>query len=157
RQLVESALAGRFAMKFVDDETAAVAALEREPFAAVLASHEIGPPLSHLVRCARHRHPEVPVIVLGTTSTVEEAVDAMRRGAADYLPPPFDAGVLRLRLQRVVEQGGDGQAEADRPKAPELPGLVGTSQAMARLYATIDKVTRYKTNILLLGESGTGK
>ncbi len=92
-------------VKSAADEAGALAALVREPLAAAVVSHGIEPSaISSIVTCARQRHPEVPVIVLGATAAVDEAVDAMRRGATDYLPPPLEVPVLLLRLQRIVEQ-----------------------------------------------------
>jgi DNA-binding NtrC family response regulator len=144
--------------KAVASDAAAVAALDREPFSVAVIAHSLGPSaISSVIACANRRHPEVPVVVLGSTSTVDEAVDAMRRGAADYLPPPVESQVLLLRLQRLLERlpdVGGGKSEA---KAPEFFGLVGGSSAMTRTYSTIEKISRYKTNVLLLGESGTGK
>jgi DNA-binding NtrC family response regulator len=146
-------------VKSTTGEAGALAALVREPLAAAIVSHAIGPSaISSIVTCARQRHPEVPVIVLGATSAVDEAVDAMRRGASDYLPPPLEVPVLLLRLQRLVEQRTDSASDsAANAKTAEFPGLTGSSPSMVRVYNTIDKVTRYKTNVLLLGERGTGK
>ena len=144
--------------KAVASDTAAVAALDREPFSVAVISHGLGPSaISSVIACANRRHPDVPVVVLGSTSTVDEAVDVMRRGAADYLPPPVDAQVLVLRLQRLLERPATAGGRTPQPKAPEFFGLVGGSAAMTRTYATIEKISRYKTNVLLLGESGTGK
>jgi DNA-binding NtrC family response regulator len=156
---VAAALTGvGFKVKPAADEATAIVDLAREPFATAIVSHDVGPAaISRLVSAAKMRHPDVAVVVLGTTSTVEEAVDVMRRGATDYLPPPLDLPVLLLRLQRIVEQRDKDQPTARSRKASELPGLVGTSPAMGRVYDTIEKVSRYKTNVLLLGESGTGK
>jgi len=157
---VASALTGvGLKVKSAVGEAAAIADLAREPFVAAVVSHDLGSAaISSLVSCANMRHPEVAVVVLGSTSTVEEAVDVMRLGATDYLPPPLELPVLLLRLQRIFEQ----RAEEARPteharRTPELPGLIGSSAAMGRVYRTIEKISRYKTNTLLLGESGTGK
>jgi transcriptional regulator with GAF, ATPase, and Fis domain len=57
----------------------------------------------------------------------------------------------------MCELRTEGPAAETVRRPPELPGLVGSSSAMGRVYSTIEKVSRYKTNILLLGESGTGK
>ena len=144
--------------KAVASDNAAVTALEREPFSVAVIAHSLGPSaISSVIARANRRHPDVPVIVLGSTSTVEEAVDVMRRGAADYLPPPVDSQMLLLRLQRLLERPADMAEPRSQPKAPEFSGLVGGSAAMTRTYATIEKISRYKTNVLLLGESGTGK
>jgi DNA-binding NtrC family response regulator len=145
-------------VKVAANEAAAIADLGREPFAAAIVSHDLGPgAISRLVSGANMRHPDVAVIVLGTTSTVEEAVDVMRRGATDYLPPPLELPVLLLRVQRIVEQRAEAEPAPRSRRALELPGLVGSSPAIERVYDTIEKVSRYKTNVLLLGESGTGK
>jgi DNA-binding NtrC family response regulator len=143
--------------KAVASDNAAITALEREPFSVAVIAHSLGPSaISSVIARANRRHPDVPVVVLGSTSTVEEAVDVMRLGAADYLPPPVDSQMLLLRLQRLLERPADMAEPRSQPKAPEFFGLVGGSAAMNRTYATIEKISRYKTNVLL-GESGTGK
>jgi DNA-binding NtrC family response regulator len=146
-------------VKHAATEAGAIAALGREPLVAAVVSHLVGPSaISSIVTCARQRHPEVPVVVLGSSSTVDEAVDVMRRGATDYVPPPVDPHLLLLRLQRIVERRVDAAPNsATGAKSADFPGLVGSSAAMTRVYNTIDKITRYKTSVLLLGESGTGK
>jgi DNA-binding NtrC family response regulator len=157
--LISPALAGAgLRVTVASGDAMAVEDLTRQPFIAAVVSNEIGPAgLSSVIRCARMRQPEVPVLVLGTTSTVEEAVDVMRRGANDYLPPPLELPVLLLRLQRICEQKADGSEPSRARRPSELPGIIGSSSAMARVIGTIEKVSRYKTNVLLLGESGTGK
>ena len=141
----------------VATEDEALAALDREPLAAALLPQSFGPvAIGALVARAGHRHPPVPVVVLGTTGTVQEAVDAMQQGAADYLAPPFDAETLLLRLKRLVEQPGPAEARLATPPGG-FTGLVGSSGAIQRILQTIDKISRYKTNVLILGESATGK
>jgi DNA-binding NtrC family response regulator len=138
-------------------ETEALAALDREPLAFALVAQSLGSvAIAGLVARAGHQHPEVPVVVLGTAGTVQEAVDAMQQGAADYLPPPVDPETLLARLRRIL----DRPETSPRPSpgaASAFPGLVGSSPVIRRVLATIDKIARYKTNVLILGESGTGK
>jgi DNA-binding NtrC family response regulator len=147
--------------KLAASEAEVVAMLGREPLAAAVIAHPVAAStLANIVAAATQRHPEIAIVVLGATNSVEEAVDAMRAGAADYLPPPIEPAVLRLRLERVLARrasGGAAATDTRRRKEPDFPGLVGHSSAMARLYETLAKVSRYKTNVLLLGESGTGK
>jgi DNA-binding NtrC family response regulator len=138
-------------------EEDALEALDREPLAVVLVAHALGPvAIGSVVARAGHQHPEVPVVVLGAAGTVQEAVDAMQQGAADYLAPPFDAESLLARLRRVLQRG---PARPPPPTSPTTPfaGLVGSSPAIRKVLATIDKISRYKTSVLILGESGTGK
>ncbi|MGB8931906.1 MAG: response regulator, partial [Anaeromyxobacteraceae bacterium] len=79
-------------------EADALAVLDREPLSVVLVAQAMGPvATSSVVARAGHQHPEVPVVVLGAAGSVQEAVDAMQQGAADYLAPPFDAESLLAR------------------------------------------------------------
>jgi DNA-binding NtrC family response regulator len=98
----------------------------------------------------------VPVVVLGGAGTVQEAVDAMQLGVADYLAPPFEPEELLSRLRRVLERGRGVAAPPPAVTSP-FAGLVGSSPAIRRVLSTIDKISRYKTSVLVLGESGTGK
>jgi DNA-binding NtrC family response regulator len=139
------------------DERQALAALEGEAaatLAAIYVSQSLGPAaLKALLAGAAQRCPDAPAVVLGTTGTVQEAVDAMQLGAADYVAPPHPPEAALRRLALLLARAG---REVERAPQP-LPGIVGTSPAMIRLYDAIEKISRYKSNILLLGESGTGK
>jgi DNA-binding NtrC family response regulator len=134
----------------------ALSALDRDPPAVVLVAQALGPvATANVVARAGHLQPEVPVVVLGASGTVQEAVDAMQQGAADYLAPPFDPDTLLSRLRRVLERG---RATASSPAVTSpFAGLVGSSPTIRRVMATIDKISRYKTSVLILGESGSGK
>ncbi|HEX9241434.1 MAG TPA: sigma-54 dependent transcriptional regulator [Anaeromyxobacter sp.] len=143
-----------FAPVAAHDEREASAELARGETAAMYLSQALGAaPLRALLDAAAQRSPDAPAVILGEAGTVQEAVDAMQLGAADYLAPPLDPDAAVRRLALLL-------ARADRagPAAPQrLPGIVGTSPAMLRLYDAVEKVSRYKSNVLLLGESGTGK
>jgi DNA-binding NtrC family response regulator len=134
-------------------ERDALDALARGAFAAIYVSQSVGvPALQRLVAAAAQRPGAAQVVVLGTSGSVQEAVDAMQLGASDYLPPPYDADAVLRRLAAALER-------MDPPEVlpTGLLGVIGTSPAMRKLYRSIEKIARYKSNILLLGESGTGK
>jgi len=139
----------------VATEAEAHRALEASAPAAAFVSCGLGvTALAGLIARAANLASPAPVIALGHGSTVQEAVDAMQRGAADYLPAPVQAEAALWRLKRLTGR----RAPPARPglSAP-LTGLVGASPAMQKIASTIEKICRYKTNVLLLGESGTGK
>jgi DNA-binding NtrC family response regulator len=143
-----------FAAVAARDERQALALLARGEAAALYVAQALGPAaLKALLAASAQRCPDAPVVVLGATGTVQEAVDAMQLGAADYVPPPHDPDATVRRLAVLL-----ARARRDREDAPQgLPGIVGTSPAMLRLYDAVEKISRYKSNVLLLGESGTGK
>ena len=137
------------------DERGALEAIEGGPLAAVYVAQELGAPaLARLVAAAGQRQADAPIVVLGSSGTVQEAVDAMQLGAADYVPPPYDPDALVRHLARAAERAAP---TAGAPFPPGLLGVVGTSPAMRKLYDAMEKISRYKSNVLLLGESGTGK
>jgi DNA-binding NtrC family response regulator len=149
--------AASFSVVRAHSEAQALDALDAKPLALGLASPKVGAPaLATIIARAGQRQPEVPVIVAGNTGTVQEAVDAMQVGAADYFILGGDAQPMMERVRKLL---------AARPppvKAPvgggiDFMGLVGSSPAMRELLARIEKISRYRTNILLLGESGSGK
>ena len=113
--------------------------------------------------------PDSPFIVVMTAEdTMRTAVEAMKRGAADYLGKPFDLPRVE-RIIRDLATAGDPSgedAERDEAAAPEarkfkdvaLPEtLIGRSAAMIEVYKEIGRVARTEMTVLLMGESGTGK
>ncbi len=137
-------------------ERDALDALDGTAFAAVYVSQSLGgPAVARLVAAAGQRVGDGPsFVVLGSAGTVQEAVDAMQLGAGDYLAPPHDPEAVVRRLARALERAAPPHRE---PAAASLLGVVGSSPAMRKLYESIEKISRYKSNVLLLGESGTGK
>jgi DNA-binding NtrC family response regulator len=139
-------------------EAEALELLERGHCATALVAQRLGAgSLRAIAARAAQQQPEIPIIVLGASASLQDAVDAMQHGAADFLPPPYSGDALLDRLKKLVV--APVPRPDDGPAVPSLEhlGIVGKSPAMARVYATITKVSRYKTNVLLLGESGCGK
>ncbi len=95
---------------------------------------------------------DAPLLLLAARPSLERAVDAFRRGVADYLAKPVDTA----RLRTLLATGGlRGRADAARGEA--APQLLGDSSAMQTLRDHIARVAPTEASVLLLGESGTGK
>ncbi len=108
----------------------------------------------------RLRQESVPptVVVITAFATVEKAVEAMRRGAFDFLPKPFQPGLVELTVQKALER--NELREENRALRAALPGgkpLVGISGALRELVEQARKAAESKSTVLLVGESGTGK
>jgi DNA-binding NtrC family response regulator len=105
----------------------------------------------------------VPIIVMTAWSSVELAVEAMRRGAADFIQKPWDNArlltVLRtqLDLHRVQRQADMLEAENRFLRADGLPTLIAESRAMQPVLEMIARISPSDANVLITGEHGTGK
>lgn len=103
----------------------------------------------------------IPIIFMTAHGTAETAIEAMKRGAFDYLLKPYDLGELKQtiqqaldssRLRRVPVMMADEVSDGDR-----VDRIVGNSPAMQTVYKEIGRVAPRDVNVLVLGESGTGK
>lgn len=105
--------------------------------------------------------PQLAVIVMTAYGSIETAVEAIRRGAYDYITKPFKDGELLLRVEKGLEHAGlvstvDLMA-GEFKERHGLSALVGRSQAMRDLTTRISRVAASEATVLVQGESGTGK
>ncbi|HEY1536319.1 MAG TPA: sigma-54 dependent transcriptional regulator [Polyangiaceae bacterium] len=116
-----------------------------------------------LLAKVREQYPDIPTIVTTAFGEVSFAVLAMRAGAEDYLTKPVDFDALLLAVERALQRR-ELAAEAENLRRQlrtrdqaGLEGLLGTSPAMQRVYATAKQVAPSRATVLITGESGTGK
>jgi DNA-binding NtrC family response regulator len=111
-----------------------------------------------LLERLHNRYPEIPVVLLSAHGTVELAVEAMKRGAFDFLTKPFDKEKVLEVIHKALGQGERARLEFQGPFAPEARcGMVGESLAMRKLRELVEKVAPSPTTLLITGETGTGK
>lgn len=105
----------------------------------------------------------LPVIVMTAWASVETAVEAMRRGARDYIQKPWDNARLLATLRTQIELGQalrKGQRledECRRLRTQNLPDLIAESRAMRPVLDMMERVAPADANVLITGEHGTGK
>jgi two-component system nitrogen regulation response regulator GlnG len=104
--------------------------------------------------------PRLPVIVITAYAATETAIEAMKRGAFEYLLKPVDLPQLSEVVQRAVELSRLRHVPAvfgDEEEAEEAERIVGRSPAMQEVYKAIGRVAPRDVTVLIQGESGTGK
>jgi DNA-binding NtrC family response regulator len=143
------------------DAEAGITALYERPFDIVLTDLKLpGKDGIEVLKAAKEVHPDLPVVVMTAFGSIESAVSAMREGAYDFIPKPFDPDHLTLVLgkaaqaRRLVTENRVLRQTA-RHLAP--PAIVGRSAALAAAMDQARKVAAAETTVLLVGESGTGK
>src|SRR3984957_15132851 len=110
-----------------------------------------------LLKRALEEDPELPVVMVTAHGTIDTAVEALKRGAFDFVTKPFDKDEVRQIVARALKPRE--LRGADAPPAPSGArfGIIGTSQGIAELYTILERVADTPTTVLITGESGTGK
>ncbi|MBX3269202.1 MAG: sigma-54-dependent Fis family transcriptional regulator [Sandaracinaceae bacterium] len=140
---------------------AALASVGEDAFDAVLSDVAMQP-MSGLALCEQIRavRPDLPVILMTAFGSMETAIDALRRGAYDFLQKPVDVDLAAHALRRAVElKELRGELKRLREATPRAApgGLVGESVAMREILDTIGRVAGSDATVLVTGESGVGK
>ena len=149
---LKSARSGREALALLDDH---------EPELVLLDVMMPGTDGIAVLEQLKQRRPDLAVVMVTAVTAVKTVVEAMRRGAFDYIAKPFDLADLKLTIARALERRALG-AEVQRLRS-ELANrygfdrMIGRSPAMRAIYQVIEQVTDRRTTVLIHGESGTGK
>ncbi|MGH9367123.1 MAG: sigma-54-dependent transcriptional regulator [Thermoanaerobaculia bacterium] len=112
-----------------------------------------------VLEAARAADPTLPVVVMTAFGSIQTAVEAMKKGAEDFVTKPVDPDLLRLLVARAIERRTKGResllfAEA---QSRQMPQIVGESAALKAVRAETERVAATDATVLLEGESGTGK
>ena len=106
-------------------------------------------------------NPAIPVIIMTAFSSVDTAIEALKKGAYDYLTKPFDFEKLKITIQRSLEhtmlKKENKILRETLGKNFDRSNIIGNSKKMIRLIETISQVAPSDATILVTGESGTGK
>lgn len=102
-------------------------------------------------------HAQLPVIVMSAYTDIATTAAAYRHGAFDYLPKPFDLDTAVAAAQRALAQRRTVPAAVAVRTAPPETGLIGRSAAMREVFRAIGRVAASGLNVLITGETGTGK
>ena len=103
--------------------------------------------------------PDTDIIMMTAYGSVENAVDCLKKGAADYILKPFDMDDLTIRVKRLLEMQSIKArcSSLEEQYGPQHLPIVGSSNAIKSMLAMIDQVAVTDTTVLITGESGTGK
>ena len=114
-----------------------------------------------LIARLRRQNTRTPVIVITAYGSVETAVEAMRRGADDFVLKPFSLDhlttVIQKALQRRALEDENLRLREELGRRYDFRNIIGRSPAMQEIFAAIQRVAPTRATVLLCGESGTGK
>ena len=114
-----------------------------------------------LLEAVKSLRPETEVIVISAQGTIEEAVQAMKLGAFDFIEKPINPRVISLLVERALEKQTLILQNRDlRSKLEDkfhFKNIIGRSESMVKVFELIDHIAPYDSSVLIIGESGTGK
>ncbi|MGA7144594.1 MAG: sigma-54 dependent transcriptional regulator, partial [Desulfobacterales bacterium] len=145
-----------------DDGSAAIAKVEERPFDLILMDVRMLK-VSGLEALERIKafNPAIPITIMTAYSSVETAVEALKKGAYDYLTKPLDFDKLRLTLERAMEhvrlKEENRMLKENLGKHFDMQNIIGRSRAMLSLLETVAHVAMSEATVMITGESGTGK
>jgi DNA-binding NtrC family response regulator len=103
-------------------------------------------------------NPEVPVIMISGHGTIETAVEAVKKGAFDFISKPPDLNRLLITIRNALDKNTlVKETRILKKKVSGIQEIIGESEAIAKIKATIDKVAPTDARVLITGENGTGK
>ena len=163
RQMLKLALekAG-FCVAEASDGTQAARLLDSQPFSLLLTDLKLpGRSGLELLRQAQELDPGMPVVLLTAYGSVEEAVQAMKDGAYDFIQKPVDLAHLKLLLERALLQRQlvreNLLLKEEAAARYGFPRIIAEHPSMVAVARDVQRVAPTETTVLLLGESGTGK
>ena len=116
---------------------------------------------TQLIDAARQRYPSIVAIVITGYGTVRDAVDAIKRGASDFITKPFHFDELTHVIEKSMEQGRlrseNAYLRSQLKERYQFEGIIGRSRAMQPLFSMLETVARTASTVLITGETGTGK
>ncbi len=114
-----------------------------------------------LLQAVREHTPDIPFIIITGFANVDDAINALRLGASDFIKKPFDMDELQILIEKTL--GHHALVEENRFLKRQLNaehssfGMIGSSEKMLSVYKLIQKISDIRCNVIIQGESGTGK
>src|ERR1700720_3930075 len=163
RQAIAEQLSDRgYHVEQADSGEAALAQLADFAFDVIVTDLRLpGVDGSVVLEAAVQRYPEIIAIVVTGYGTVKDAVEAIKRGAWDFVSKPFQIDELLHALDAALEQrrlkSENAYLRAQLEERYRFEGLIGKSRVMTRLFQLLETVAATSSTILVAGETGTGK
>lgn len=114
-----------------------------------------------LLHAVREHTPDVPFIIITGYANIDDAIDALRLGASDFIKKPFDMDELQILIEKTLGHyallAENNLLKRQLSSEQSRFGMIGSSKNMQDVYQLIHKISDIRCNVIIQGESGTGK
>jgi DNA-binding NtrC family response regulator len=141
----------------------AIEKVSREGMYTIILTDLVMPDIDgiEVLKRVKQQNPNIDVVVMTSYGTVTNAVEAMKLGASDYITKPFKRDELIIIIEKILQlQRLEGEVDRLRSELGEkykFGNIIGESQKIRKIYEIISNVSNTEANILIQGETGTGK
>lgn len=151
-----------YAVTSADSGEQALLKIKEEHFDVVLTDLKMGKTDGmEVLEKVKETAPDTAVVIMTAFASVESAIEAMKKGAVDYIVKPFHNEEIKLTIKRILEQKRliteNIALKQQISQRLAYKDVVASSAPMVKIFGTLEKVIPTKSNILILGESGSGK
>lgn len=162
--LLETLKRGNYDVKAVENGSKAFAALKEQQFDVVITDMKMSDLTGiDVLKKVKELSPSTIVVIITAYGSVENAVEAMRLGAFNYLIKPFTPDTIEAILEKakehllLVEENSYLRQQVSTGVARANLSVVGESPAMKKILVDVERIAKSNANVLITGESGTGK
>ncbi|MBW1748300.1 MAG: sigma-54-dependent Fis family transcriptional regulator, partial [Deltaproteobacteria bacterium] len=140
----------------------AISMIKKTEFDLLLCDIRLGDMTGiEVLKASKDQNANTVVIIISAYSTTEAAVEAMNKGAYDFVPKPFDNEELKQTIKNALDlktiEAEKEILDDELKRTLQFGKIVGNSPSMKNIYSLVRQVAKTKTSILITGESGTGK
>ncbi|HUV78291.1 MAG TPA: sigma-54 dependent transcriptional regulator [Desulfobacterales bacterium] len=163
RELLEVLLGKEgYRVSCAENGSKAVSMIKKTEFDLLLCDIRLGDMTGiDVLKASKDQNPNTVVIMISAYATTEAAVEAMNKGAYDFVPKPFDNEELKLTIKNALDlktiEHEKEILDNELKRTLQFGKIVGNSPSMKNIFNLIRQVSKTKTSILITGESGTGK
>ena len=163
REAMGKFLRGEYDVTLAEDGEIGINLINRNDYDLILSDicMEPGPSGMDVLEAALKRDPAPPCILFTAYGSIETAVEAVKKGAFDFVTKPVNFDRLELIIGRALEAGRLKKENSELKKRLNekfsIKGMIGNSAKMRNILDTVEQVAPTRTTVLITGESGTGK
>jgi two-component system response regulator AtoC len=167
--LIETLQRKKYLVEAVSNGSQAIEKIKAEPYDLVITDLRM-PEVNGMdvLEATKKNNSDTEVIMITAFGTIENAVEAMQRGAYHYITKPFSAGAIEILVDRAMERqtmrdenknlrNDNTSLRTQLKEKYAFSSIVGVTEVMRKVYDTIEMIAPSKATILISGESGTGK